>query len=262
MRLTIIATLLLIQVVGCFAGEVRVTDRIVPLVQDGGGWTTTITLVNLERTPARFELLLRTRLQQTWLLPVSGADVQSAEGYVRGTLPANGSVSFRTAGGAETLERGYAVLFSLDQAKIGVTTTVQQPSTATSLAIPLVPEREDRLTIPFDNTGGSSAILVWLSETPYAMVEYTALASDGKEIMSGTYQFSAEELTSQEVFLLADRFPQLKDRKGTLNMQVTYPGAGIYDELFFSAFAIQSVPGGAAFAVGSMAGATWTASRH
>ena len=48
---------LLLAVAG-FGAEVRVTDRIIPLVQDGGGYTTTITIVNLESTASSFEIFV------------------------------------------------------------------------------------------------------------------------------------------------------------------------------------------------------------
>ena len=39
-----------------FGAEVRVTDRIIALVQDSGRYTTTITIVNLESTVSSFEI--------------------------------------------------------------------------------------------------------------------------------------------------------------------------------------------------------------
>lgn len=259
MRIILLAILFTVQI--CSAAELRPTDRIVPLIQDGGGSTTTFTIVNLEATPAHFELLTRSRLLQTWVLPVVGLGAQANDGYVRGALAANGSVTFRTAGAGSNSERGYGLLFSVDGNRLGITTSIQQPG-AGAMVVPVVPEREDRLMLPFDNAGGASTTLVWLSETPYTVVAYTALASDGSAILSGYYQFSTQDSTSQEVFAVADRFPELKGKQGNLRLEISYPDAGIYDELYFSAFAIQTPATGASLAVTSMAAATWKASRH
>ncbi len=252
----------LLMCTACLAVEVRPTDRIVPLIQDGDGWHTSITLVNLENTPARFELLMHTRIAQPWVLPVTGVATPTNDGYVRGTLPANGSISIRTNGPGSTAERGYAFLFSPDGATIGITASVQQAATGTSLAIPQSPEREDRFRLPFDNTGGANTSLLWLSETPYAIANYTAVASDGTILLIGRYQFSAQDADTQDLFSLAERFPELKDCKGTIIFDIAYPNATIYDDLFFSAFAIQSFPQGGSVAIPSMSDATWRSNRY
>lgn len=245
----------------CLASEVLPTDRVLPLIQDGGGWNTTITIVNLEATPARFELHLRTGFFKDWPLTVSGDNIKSIGGTVSGSVPANSSTTFRTVGAGPS-ERGYAMLYSLDGGRLGATCTIDQPLTGISLNVPLIPEREDKLVIPFDNTEGAGTALVWLSETLFSLVDYRALNSDGTEIVSGRYQFSSQNASSQEMFILSERFPELKGRKGTFLMELNYPNTGLYDDLFFSAFAIQTMPSGALFSIRSMAGQTWKASKH
>ncbi len=245
----------------CLANEVFPTDRIIPLIQDGGGWSTTITIVNLEATPARFELHLRTGLFKDWPLTVAGPNVKSLDGAVSGSVPANSSTTFRTPGAGPS-QLGYGMLYSIDGGRLGATCTIDQPLTGVSLNVPLTPEREDKLVIPFDNTEGASTALVWLSETLFSLVDYRALNTDGVELLAGRYQFSSQNPSSQEMFVLSDRFPELKGRKGTFLMELNYPNTGIYDDLFFSAFAIQTSPSGALSSTRSMASQTWKASKH
>jgi hypothetical protein len=45
-------------------------------------------------------------------------------------------------------------------------------------------------------------------------------------------------------------------------MVVSYPNAGIYDDLFFTAVALQSEPGSPPTVVPAMATSNWRASRH
>lgn len=188
--------------------------------------------------------------------------IQDGDGYIRGTLPANGSITIRTAGTTAQAERDYAFLFSPDGATIGATTSVQHASTGAVMLVPLSPVSEDRLRIPFDNTGGVSTSLLWLSETPYSIATYTAVASDGTMLFSGQYQFSAQDNWTHELFQLADRYPERKDRKGTLIFDISYPNATIYDDLIFTALAIQRFPLGSLFMVPSISDATWKSNRY
>jgi len=241
----------------CPAAEVKLTDRIVPLVQDGGGWTTTITLVNLESKAAPFEMLFHTTLMDSWKIAVSGSEVKAEGAYVRGTIAAGATLTFRTSGGSSTVQSGYAFLFSPDGARLGGKAVLHQAGSQSSLTLPLSPEREDHLVIPFDNSNGSAASLLWLTETQYTQVDYLFTALDGTILLAGNWQFSTEDASAQQLFSLQDRFPSLKDKQGLLTLDVTYPNAGRYDDRFFTALALQSDSNGNVSPVGSMATQTW-----
>jgi hypothetical protein len=244
------------------AAEVRRTDRVLPLIQDGEGWSTEITIVNLEAVAENFELLFRSNKLQPWEVAVTGTDIQADGAYVRGKLAPGGSVVVRTAGKSAGVRRGYAMVYNPNGARLGAKAVVRLADPVGSLTLPLSPEREDRLILQFNNVSGAETSLLWVSETPYALVDISIRGMDGKEIKRDQFQFSAVDMTSQEIFVLADRYPETKNLRGTIFLQLSYPNAGIYDDLFFTGLVIQTQPGATPTAIGSMATESWRASRH
>src|SRR5882724_11300026 len=152
---------------GCFGAEVKVTDRILPFIQDGTGTSTAITIVNLESTPASFEVLFLSDTGAFWEVPVS---VESDGAYVRGVLGAGRSVTFQTKGAGPDLRTGHAIIFSIENARLAVNMTVRGPGGAWTFNA--APQREDLLTLPFDNTGGAATSFLWVSDTPSTLVTY------------------------------------------------------------------------------------------
>ena len=244
-----------------FGAEVRVTDRILPLVQDGGGFSTSITIVNLESTTSSFEVLFLSNAGALWEVKVSGpASVISDGAYVRGTLGAGRSVTFQTTGAGSDLGSGHAKLFSLENARLGVDMTVKRDGAAWSFTV--CPEREDTLILPFDNTDGAGTSFLWLSDTPFTLVNYRVVAEDGTQLLQGRYQFTLSNSLVQDMFVLADRMPETAGRRGTVELQIDYPNAGIYDELYFTGLAIQTGASGLPVVKPSMSTATWRAARY
>lgn len=60
--------------------EVLTSHRVIPLVQDGGGWTTTITIINLSSSPDTYDLQFRTGFLQPW--PLAAAQGTLAPGAI------------------------------------------------------------------------------------------------------------------------------------------------------------------------------------
>ncbi len=252
--------LVLLSILFCGAAEVRLSDRILPLIQDGGGWKTEITIVNLESTAAPFELLMRKAGSGNWSISVAATSVITVEdAYIRGKLAPFGSVTLETTGTSNTLETGHAFLYSLDNIRLGAKAVIRNQEKKVSLTLPLSPEREDRLLIPFDNTGNARASLLWLSETPYTMIDYVVLSQEGKELLKGNFQF---DQNTQDLFVLAERFPQLKGIRGLIQMQVSFPNVGIYDELFLTALVVQEDQEGKPTVINSMTTNSWKAQRY
>lgn len=235
--------------------EVLSSHLVIPLVQDGGGWTTTITIVNLSSSPDTYDLQFRTGFLQAWTLTTAPASLQ-------GTLAPGAIATIQTTGKSEGAGKGLAVLTSLRGGRLGARAVLRHSDGRPPLIVPLSPEREDRTILPFDNANGASTSIVWVSETPFALVDFTFLDDSGAEIASGQFQFSARDMMSQDHFSLAERFPVLRNRKGIMRIAVSYPNAGIYDDLFFTAIALQSEPGLPPTVVPAMATANWRASRH
>ena len=135
--------------ISCYAAEVRITDRIIPYVQDGGGTSTSITIVNLEQTAAAFEILFLTETGAFWPVTLADQGALISDGaYVRGTIAAGRSVTFQTANAGSQTRFGHAIINSLDNARFGLS------SVTGDLTFNAAPEREDALTLAFDNTAG------------------------------------------------------------------------------------------------------------
>ncbi len=184
------------------------------------------------------------------------------EGHiVRGTLPVGGSIAIETTGASKDVQRGYAQLFGFQYARFGIRAIVRKEAGAT-LVVTGGAEREDSLRLPFDNTGGSSTTLVWVSETDYALVNLIVFTAEGKELLRDQFQFSVTGPVSQEMFRLEERYPQLSGLRGVVHLEVSYPNAGFYDRLLFSAVAIHTEPTGLAFVQESLTTQRWKPMRY
>ncbi len=103
--------ILLITTIACAAADVRLTDRILPLIQDGGGWKSSVTIVNLDTKAAGYELLFRSANSMHWDLKVVAPYAKIIGAYVIGQLEPGGSVTIQTTGESEQLSIGHAILY-------------------------------------------------------------------------------------------------------------------------------------------------------
>ena len=61
---------------------------------------------------------------------------------------------------------------------------------------------------------------------------------------------------------MPDLAPETAGKRGTIQLQIDYPSAGIYDELYFSGLAIQADANGLRTVRPSLSVGSWKASRH
>lgn len=257
-----------------WSDEVLTTQRSLPLIEDGGGRYTEITLVNLESSTASFQMLFQTDSGgRYWALQprLTGGPSSAVAwdgSYVTGVLQPGQSVTFRTPGDGAELRMGHATLYSVENARFGMQAVIFNGSKQL-LVVPACPEREDHLLLPFDNTNGRSASILWISETPYALVHYrvrTQVADGNADglIATGDIQFTISDDRTLNVFRVDERFPETSGLRGTVELTIDYPSAGIYDELYFTALVIQTPgePDGKATVLRSMASGAWRAQRH
>ena len=186
--------------------------------------------------------------------------IASDGAYVHGKLGAGRSVTFQTKGTSADAGVGHATLYSPEDARLGVSITVKRDGVA--MAFPLCPQREDKLVLPFDNTSGAGTSFLWVSDTPSTLVSYRVVAEDGTQLSKGRYQFSVADTRVQDLFSLADRMPETGGLRGTVEMVIDYPNAGIYDELSFTGLAIHTDRNGTSVVRPSMSTGTWKATRY
>ena len=258
----LLASLLLVAA-ACSAGVVQDDAQCLPLVQDGNGWTTVVTVVNLEAKSSRFELTFRPAkgLPTEWTIGLRAPEAEVEGHIVRGTLPVGGSIAIETTGESKDIQRGYAQLFGFQNARLGLRAIVRKEGGPT-LVVDGAAEREDAIRLPFDNTAGSSTSLIWVSETDYALVNMIVFAADGKELLRDQFQFSVTGPVSQEMFRLEERYPRLRGIRGVVDLEVSYPSAGFYDRMLFSAIAIHTEPTGVAFVQESLTTQRWKPMRY
>ena len=90
--------------------------------------------------------------------------IASDGAYLHGKLAAGRSMTFQTTGASAELGVGHAKLYSPEDARLGVSITVTREGLA--LTLPVCPQREDKLVLPLDNTGGAGTSFLWVSDTP------------------------------------------------------------------------------------------------
>ena len=66
----------------------------------------------------------------------------------------------------------------------------------------------------------------------------------------------------QELFRLGERYPQLAGIRGVIDLEVSYPNAGLYDRMLFSSIAIHSEPKVVAFVQESLTTRRWKPMRY
>src|SRR5687767_8865713 len=72
----------------------------IPQIASGGGWKTTITIVNMDTRASSFSLLFADSAGRDVSLQLNTPTGSINASQVSGTLPVNGSVTYETAGGA------------------------------------------------------------------------------------------------------------------------------------------------------------------
>src|SRR5579864_5429000 len=95
---------------------VFIGDRVLPQFVDGGGWTTSVYLVNLENHPTSFTVLFFQDNGNDLIVPVVG------QGPVRAmniSLGIAGSIEFETAGIASGVSQGWAYISQTNNDSIG-----------------------------------------------------------------------------------------------------------------------------------------------
>jgi hypothetical protein len=217
------------------AATVGPTDRFIPLVHDGGGWSTQVTVINLSRKPETIVLSFSTPrgLAEEWRLGLKVSNGKVAGSIVDAIL-APGAVSvIDTSGTPENLTRGFIELYALGEQPFGAFATLTQRDgdrIVQRIHVPLSPAHERRSVLPLDLSDGSAkAEMVWvtLTTTTTLDLEFRDLAGE----MVRTEQVYMDNRAQVFVDLL-EKFPELKGFRGTMQWSVSFPGADRYEARF------------------------------
>ena len=125
------------------------TNAALPHLADGGGWRTSITLVNLDSAPALFTLRFWGDNGTPLELPLAGLGKMST---VSGTIKAGGAQTVQTDGSTPVTSTGWAELSSPQL--IDGTAIFRFDSSGQEAAVPLLSSGGRRLILPFESGPG------------------------------------------------------------------------------------------------------------
>jgi hypothetical protein len=244
-------TILLAAVVACaaFAATVEETGRFLPLIHDGGGWTTEIKVVNLGSKPGTVAITFLNAKgnRERWAIRPDGAELFIAAG---------GTASVTTSGEGAVLERGFAEIVEYQDQPISASATLTRRESdgriAERIRIPLSPANEKRSVMSLDLSHGDRVELVFVTRTTSTTLDVTFRNEAGEVVVSDVVNLDDG---AQRFLDVAEHWPQLgRDFKGSLEWIVSFPNADRYEARTLSGAALVASPDGGVWAV--LSGAT------
>ncbi len=222
------------------AATIGETDRFIPLVQDGGGWTTEITLVNLLRKPATVSVtfLNDKGMNDLWKLSIkasvgkvfpNGAEIGMAPGA---------SVTISTGGESTTMSRGFADIVEFqDQLVAGFATLIRREAgvVVERLHVPLTPANERRSTVLLDFSQGETLQMVWVTLTTSTTLDVLFRNAAGETVFTDVVRVDD---SAQKVVDLLETWPKLAGFKGSLEWTVSFPNADRYENRTLAGIAL------------------------
>jgi hypothetical protein len=198
-------------------------DRILPDILDGGGASTSITIVNLDSQPADFQLFFVDVSGNLVAIPVR--QLSDPANTIQGTVPVGGSVTIDTAGQASTATDAWALLGSPSGRAIGATVIEHYhvegvPDTDATLSLASLVETSFRLA--FDNRNGASAGLMLIhSDVPSApTAKITLVFRDGDGNVLKQFSGSLPPL-QKAISVFTSDFPETAGVVGTVDVSST-----------------------------------------
>jgi len=198
-------------------------DRVIAQFVDGASWLTAITLVNLEDHPTSFDVLFFRDDGSDMIVPVIG------QGPVRGmqiSLSTAGSFTFQTAGIANGLAQGWALLSQSNSDSIGMFAIFRQSvpgRQAQEAVVPTVNQFESHFVLPFDNTQFVTGIAL-ANPTVNAVIIPANIRNELGQIID-TRQLSLGPY-GHIAFTLPDTWPSTIGRRGIIEFLTTGFGVG------------------------------------
>ncbi len=202
-------------------------DSVFPQVADGNGWTTRITLVNVDPTAGTFTLWFYHSDGTPWNITLKG---QGTASKWTGTLQVGASLFLETAGTAAATTSGWAYLETSDRiGGMAVFKVGWLPTHDAEAVVPIVNQFDDHYFLPFDNRAGYVTSLALVNPSTYSSETVTLafLNPDGTRFHLD--QFTLSPL-HQITFATTDRYPQSIGRNGVIEIIAStwgVPGLGL-----------------------------------
>ena len=232
----------------CFAAgpprnvAVSSLDDVVPQFVTGGGWSSVLTLINMEDTPVSVPIKFYDGDGQPWKVPLVG---RLAVSSLTVTVQPKATVSLETPS-TGPLEQGWVYLdlpCCPDLSGMAVFKQVVPGRPDFEAVVPLVSSYDDRTWLLFDNTNSFASGVAIVNPRDWSSATVTIHIRDenGQRILLD--QITVGPLKKQ-VFDLATRFQESKNRKGSIEFTAS-PG-------YISILGLRFNPGGAFTSVHSL----------
>lgn len=189
----------------------------IPHIADGDSWTTTLILVNLEDTAAKYKLDLFGDDGKVKAFNIVGRGAVSS---VSGQIPVRGSITLTTTGTATSLNQGWAALDLLGTDDVGIMAIFRQQAAgrpAYEATVPASSGIDTDSIVPFDNTGGFVTALALLNPSSFSTtsIPIEILDEAGNRIATDIVRLNAG---NKIAFTTADRWPGTAGRRGTIQL--------------------------------------------
>ncbi|MBI4890383.1 MAG: putative Ig domain-containing protein [Acidobacteria bacterium] len=195
-------------------------------IATGGGWKTTMNLVNVQSssTQVRVQFMAQdgSAMDLPYVVTQGGQSVTSVGSTVDRLLPANSSLLIETEAAVSTTRVGWAEVRSA--APVSGYAIFRQKGTdgrESEGTSPLETRAQAAVLVPFDNLIGYSTGVAMVNLAA-AAANVTAIWRDesGTEIGRSTFSLAAG---GHDAFSLPDRFPALSGRRGVVEFQSNQP---------------------------------------
>ena len=159
-NLSLAATLYLFSAHAATVGD---TDRFIPLIHDGGGWTTQITIVNLSAKNATVLTSFMTArgFAENWKVELKATQGKVNGPNVESLLGPGATTIIETSGNSADLAIGFADITELQDQPLGAVARLTKTETGQivqSFTVPLSPANESRSVLPVDLTDANAAL--------------------------------------------------------------------------------------------------------
>jgi len=188
-------------------------NSIITHIADGGGWKTSIVLVNLSQSKAAaFKVNLFGDDGNPQQFSFESIGRGSA---VTGTLAVGGSIVIKTAGTSSAVTQGWGQLDFLGTTDSVGGYAVFSNGNGNEAAVPFESTIGESPVLPFDNTNGLG-MGVALANSDFTAMTISATFRDGNGSVIGTSQFTMQPNTHTS-FVLTDKWSFAAGKQGTVS---------------------------------------------
>lgn len=193
-------------------------DRVISQFVDGAGWSTSVFFVNLESHPVSFQVLFFRDDGNDMFVPVVGLGLVR---QVNITLDTAGSTEFETAGFADSLKQGWALVSQTTDDTVGGMAVFRQHVFGRpdqEAVVPIVSQFDSHFVLLFDNTAFITGIAIANPTLDFVDIPVTIRNQAGQIIDQQTVSLGPYNHTA---FSVPDTWRSTSGRRGTIEFETS-----------------------------------------